>query len=189
MESTVDMTPESKRTTLMTTRFGASQFLLSRSLNAILLAGLFAAGTIVSGQSAQTPAPAVKAPAHRSHYSPNPFPKRAVQFYQEVWGIDSITVRAAESGELIRFNYRVINATKAKQLNDKKAEPALIDPRAGVQLVVPSLEKVGQLRQSIPPENGKIYWMAFSNPRRTVKPGDHVNIVIGNFHADNLVVE
>jgi hypothetical protein len=31
--------------------------------------------------------------------------------------------------------------------------------------------------------------MAFSNPRRTVKPGDRVNVVIGRFHADGLVVE
>lgn len=165
------------------------------SLNALMIAGAIACGAMVQGQSSQAPAshpaPATAAPkpARRSHYAPNPLPKKAVLYYQEVWGIDSITVRAAESGELIRFNYRVVNAAKAKQLNDKKAEPALVDPRAGVQLVVPSLEKVGQLRQSITPEDGKVYWMAFSNPRRTVKPGDHVNIVIGNFHADNLVVE
>ncbi len=151
---------------------------------------------MVVGQSSQVPpshpaaaSTASPSQAHRSHYAPNPFPKRAVLYYQDVWGIDSLTVRAAESGELIRFNYRVVNAARAKQLNDKKAEPSLIDPRAGVQLVVPSLEKVGQLRQSITPEDGKIYWMAFSNPRRTVKRGDHVNIIIGSFHADNLLVE
>jgi hypothetical protein len=56
-------------------------------------------------------------------------------------------------------------------------------------LVVPSLEKVGQLRQSGTAEEGKVYWMAFSNPRRSVKPGDRVSVVIGNFHADGLVVE
>ena len=110
-------------------------------------------------------------------------------YYQDVWGIDSLTVRAAESGELIRFNYRVLDPAKARQLNDKKAEPFLIDPHAGVKLVIPSLEKVGQLRQSVTPETGKVYWMAFSNPRRTVKPGDRVNVVIGHFHADGLVVE
>lgn len=165
-------------------------------IHALVIAGAMAGSATVVGQSSQVPpphpvpaSPASPSQAHRSHYAPNPFPRRAVLYYQDVWGIDSLTVRAAESGELIRFNYRVINALKAKQLNDKKAEPSLIDPRAGVQLVVPSLEKVGQLRQSITPEDGKIYWMAFSNPRRTVKRGDHVNIVIGNFHADNLLVE
>jgi hypothetical protein len=74
-------------------------------------------------------------------------------------------------------------------LNDKKLEPMLIDYRARVKLVVPSLEKVGQLRQSSTPEAGREYWMAFSNPHKTVKRGDRVNIVIGTFHADGLVVE
>jgi hypothetical protein len=31
--------------------------------------------------------------------------------------------------------------------------------------------------------------MAFSNPGRRVKRGDHVNVVIGSFHAENLVVD
>lgn len=124
-----------------------------------------------------------------THYQPNRFSKRAEMYYGAVWGIDSLTVRSAESGELIRFHYRVLDATKARQLNDKKAQPTLVAPKAGVALVVPSLEKVGQLRQSSPPEEGKIYWMAFSNPRRTVKPGDRVNVVIGQFHANGLVVE
>jgi len=110
-------------------------------------------------------------------------------YYAGFWGIESLTVRATESGELIRFSYRVLNADKAKPLNDKKNEPSLIDPRAGIKLVVPALEKVGQLRQSSTPEAGRDYWMAFSNPTRAVKRGDRVNIVIGTFHAEGLVVE
>ena len=72
-----------------------------------------------------------------------------------------------------------------------KAEPQLIDPQAGVKLVVPALENVGLLRQtpSGKPEPGKIYWMAFSNKGRLVKRGDHVNVVIGQFQADGLVVD
>jgi hypothetical protein len=65
----------------------------------------------------------------------------------------------------------------------------LNDPRARVSLVVPSLEKVGKLRQSEAPEEGKSYWMAFSNKGRLVKRGDRVNVVIGQFHADGLVVD
>ncbi|HEY3705032.1 MAG TPA: hypothetical protein VGL22_08225, partial [Terracidiphilus sp.] len=87
------------------------------------------------------------------------------------------------------FSYHVLDPARAKQLNDKKLEPSLIDYRAGVKLVVPSLEKVGQLRQSSTPEAGKEYWMAFSNPHKTVKRGDRVNVVIGTFHADGLIVE
>jgi len=65
----------------------------------------------------------------------------------------------------------------------------LIDPRAQVKLVVPSLEKVGQLRQSSTPQAGKSYWMAFSNKGRLVKRGDRVSVVIGRFRADGLVVD
>jgi hypothetical protein len=98
-------------------------------------------------------------------------------------------VKWTESGEVIRFTYRVLDADKAMTLNDKKAEPALIDPQAGVKLVVPSMEKVGQLRQSSTPQAGKSYWMAFSNKGRLVKRGDRVNVVIGQFRADGLVVD
>lgn len=98
-------------------------------------------------------------------------------------------IKLAESGEVIRFSYRVIDADKAKPMNDKKSEPSLIDQQAGVKLAVPSLEKVGQLRQSSTPEAGKSYWMAFSNKGRMVKRGDRVTVVIGQFRADGLVVD
>jgi hypothetical protein len=78
---------------------------------------------------------------------------------------------------------------KAKSLHDKKIEPKLVDPVNHLILVIPSLEKVGQLRQTNTPEAGRSYWLAFSNPHRDVKSGDRVNVVIGQFHADELVVE
>jgi hypothetical protein len=89
---------------------------------------------------------------------------------------------------MIRFSYRVTDAQKAKALNDKKSSPSLLDEQAHVKLVVPSLEKVGELRQSATPEGGKAYWMVFSNKGRFVKPGDRVSVVIGKFRADGLVV-
>ena len=100
-----------------------------------------------------------------------------------------LSVKWTESGEIIRFAYRVLDGDKAQALNDKKSEPSLIDPQAGVKLVVPSLEKVGQLRQSATPEAGRVYWMAFSNKGRLVKRGDRVDVVIGQFRAEGLVVE
>ena len=141
--------------------------------------------TAVAGTAAA--AKPVAGPAYR--YKPDRFAGRASSYYKLVWGVDSLAVRWAESGEVIRFNYRVLDAEKAKVLNDEKSEPALNAPRAGVSLVVPTLEKVGKLRQSEPPEEGKSYWMAFSNKGRLVKRGDRVNLVIGQFHADGLVVD
>jgi len=124
-----------------------------------------------------------------SGFRPQRFSKRAGVFYDVAWGVDALTVRWAESGEVIRFSWRVLDPEKAKLLNDKKAEPVLIDPQARVKLVVPSLEKVGQLRQVNTPEAGKTYWMAFSNKGRLVKRGDHVNIAVGEFRANGLVVD
>lgn len=110
-------------------------------------------------------------------------------YYQGVWGVDSLTVKYTESGEMIRFSYRVVDPAKAAALNDKNEEPSLIAPQAGVKLVVPQMEKVGKLRQSSTPIAGRSYWMAFSNSGRRVRPGDRVIVEIGNFRADGLVVE
>jgi hypothetical protein len=143
----------------------------------------------------EVPAPAVTSPPAparptvHSHYRPERFAGRAGEYYRLVWGLDDVAVKWAESGEVIRFTYHVLDASKAKALNDKKSEPSLIAPERGVKLVVPAMENVGQLRQSAPPENGKSYWMVFSNKGRLVKRGDHVSVVIGTFRADGLVVD
>jgi hypothetical protein len=83
----------------------------------------------------------------------------------------------------------VLDADKAKLLNDKKLNPVLLDERARASLVIPTLEKVGQLRQTSTPEAGRAYWMVFSNKGNVVKPGDLVSVVIGKFRVDRLVVQ
>ena len=125
----------------------------------------------------------------RVHYQPDRFAGRAGQYYRLIWGIDSLSVKWAESGEMVRFTYRVLDPQKAKGLNDKRQEPSLVDERAHVKLVVPTMDKVGKLRQVSTPESGKTYWMLFSNKGGYVKRGDRVNVVIGNFHANGLVVD
>ncbi len=105
------------------------------------------------------------------------------------WGIDDLHVRSTASGSVIRFSYRVVDAERAKILNDKKAKPYLIVQKTRVKLEVPTTEKVGQLRQTAAPENGREYWMVFGNVGRTAKAGDHVDVVIGEFRANELVVE
>jgi len=115
--------------------------------------------------------------------------KRSQLYTQTVWGVDAISTKSVESGAMIRFTYRVVDPQKAKALSDKRLKPYLVDERAHVKLVVPSMEKVGQLRQSAPPEEGRSYWMLFSNKGGFVKRGDRVSVVIGKFHVDELVVQ
>ena len=153
----------------------------------LMVLAAFLAGALVAPARASGAAPA-KAKV-KSAYQPDRFAGRASKYYQLVWGIDSLAVRLAESGEMVRFSYRVLDPRKARALNDKRNEPSLIDPRAGVQLVVPKMEKIGALRQSGLPEADKAYWMAFSNKGRPVKKGDRVDVVIGQFRAQGLVVD
>jgi hypothetical protein len=159
----------------------------------MLLAMVLAGGIFVSPAGAQfaTPAPGGQPPAAAAQYRSqlNWLPRRAKVYYQAAWGVDSLRLKWAESGEIIRFSYRVLDPDRAAALNDKKAEPALIDPQAGVSLVVPSVANIGKLRQSSTPQAGMSYWMAFSNKGRLVKRGDRVNVVIGHFKAEGLVVE
>ena len=162
-----------------------------------ILANLVVVGALW-GQSASTVLPDTPSvpPTSQPAAAPSRPPlryvaRRAEMYYALVWGVDSLVVKAAESGEMIRFSYHVLDGEKAQALNDKKVEPALISPEKGIKLVVPSLEQVGLLRQTPKglPEAGKSYWMAFSNPGRPIRRGDRVNVVIGRFHADGLIVE
>ena len=159
--------------------------------NLIFLAGVLGSSLLVIQAGAQTASQPAnpKQAAARMHYRPDRFAGRAGKYYALVWGVDSLSLKYAESGEIIRFSYRILDPSKARTLNDKKLEPSLIDPTAGVKLIVPSLEKVGQLRQSSTPEAGRSYWMAFSNKGRLVKRGDRVDVVIGSFRAQGLVVD
>lgn len=154
----------------------------------MLLTGILVGNMLASPVRAQSAGKAATVSAPK-RYQPDRFAGRAAKYYALIWGVDALSVKAVESGELIRFSYEVLDPNKARLLNNKDVEPALIAPDAHVSLVVPALEKVGKLRQSNAPEAGRSYWMAFSNPRRTVKRGDRVNVVIGQFHADGLVVE
>ena len=167
-----------------------------RSANGRMLFGVVLASSLIASngfsQSSQT-APNSSSPAATlttsTHTMANFVPQKAQMYYLGVWGVDSLKVKYTESGEMVRFTYRVVEPAKAAQLNDGKVEPALYDPQAGVKLVVPQMEKVGKLRQSSTPIAGKSYWMAFSNVGRRVRPGDRVSVEIGNFRAANLVVE
>ena len=151
-------------------------------------------------KSAQSATPAQSAPAQSGGPAARPAPvwrgaqvnhlsRRAETYYEGAWGISELRVKTAESGELIRFNYRVLDPDKASALNDKKVEPELYDAQARVKLSVPQMEKVGKLRQESTPKAGMTYWMAFSNPTRAVKSGHRVDVVIGSFRATNLTVE
>jgi len=125
----------------------------------------------------------------KSPYHSVGMPASARYYYQTAWGIDNLVLRVAASGNLIRFSYRVTNVNRAGELGNKRAKPLLIDAKRKVALEIPVMEQVGPLWQTVGLENGKQYWMTFSNKGEPVHVGDRVSVVIGNFHADGLLVE
>jgi hypothetical protein len=108
---------------------------------------------------------------------------------RRLWGIDDVHVRSTASGSLVRFSYRIVDGDKARLLNSKDATPYLVDEQHGLALQVPVMEQVGQLRQVATPQNGRDYWMAFSNKGRYLTSGNHVTLIVGNLRISGLVVE
>ena len=166
----------------------------------LLVLGAFCAGIAVASiapaqapQLQQNGAAPTSKPAPASTPFRNQPPRisnREAAYLESVWGIEAPSVKAVESGVIIRFSYAVLDPVKAKTLSDKKFNPVLESPEKGLQLVIPTMEKVGQLRQAPHEiEAGKSYWMAFSNSGRQIKPGDRVDVVIGTFRVQGLIVE
>ena len=105
------------------------------------------------------------------------------------WGIEILYVRQTAAGYMLEFRYKVVDAEKAKALFNRKTQPVLIHERTGAQLIVPTPAKTGALRNSDIPLDGHIYWMFFANPGMLVQPGELVDIQIGEFLVENLVVQ
>jgi len=151
----------------------------------VLLAGLLASSALAFTAVAQdSPGKAAVTDAKLTIWGPF-----QSTFYKRTWGVDIVGVKAVSSGYMLRFSYKVLDAKKASELNNKKVTPYLLDEASGTKLTVPSMEKVGQLRQSAPPKDGREYWVIFGNSSKLVKRGSRVNIVIGNFHVDGLTVQ
>lgn len=117
--------------------------------------------------------------------------RKAVEIDQKLidqWGIELTALRMTAANRMIDFRYRVIDAEKATPLFQRQTKPYLIHEASGNVLAVPNTAKIGSLRNSNMPKQGKIYWMFFGN-NGVVKAGDKVSVVIGEFRADDLVVQ
>jgi hypothetical protein len=124
-----------------------------------------------------------------SHYQNTRGTAKSKHYYSEVWGVDKLRASYTSSGNLIKFSYRVIQPKLAKTLGEHENAPELIGIRSNAVLHIPTMEKIGQLRQMSAAEANKDYWMVFSNKGNLVKPGDEVSVIIGRFRADGLIVE
>jgi hypothetical protein len=161
---------------------------LAGLLAAALVTGL--AGALLSPVLAGTP-PAnsskravVTRPPYAGAHS-----QRGEQYYARLYGVDQMHVRSTASGNSLEFRYRVLDPDKAAVLQDKRLKPTLIDQKTGTLLSVPTMEKIGELRQVTEPQAGREYWIIFSNPRKLVRPGNRVDVVAGPLRVSGLYVE
>lgn len=123
---------------------------------------------------------------HKSRQQTHP---RDMTYMKRKWGVELLFVRVTSAGYMLEFRYKVLDAKKSKLLFERQIKPVLTHVKTGAKLIVPTPAKTGALRNSNPPKTGKVYWMFFANPGKLVKPGDKVNIDIGDFHANGLVVK
>lgn len=165
---------------------------IGTNLGLLLCCVLFSTSSASLAQAPTPMAPAAPPANHSGRTSPYhgmKLSERGREFYPAVWGIDRLRVSSTSSGNLIRFSYRVLEPKLAKALGDHESTPYLYAPRSHAMLQIPTMEKIGQLRQLNAAEADKEYWMAFSNKGNLVRPGERVNVIIGKFHADGLLVE
>jgi hypothetical protein len=104
------------------------------------------------------------------------------------WGIEILGVHQTSAGYMLQFDYRVLDPKTAKPLFDRKTKPYLLDFATGAKVIVPSPEKVGQLRNVNAPEAGRTYWVMFANPAKMIQKGSQVSVHIGDFDSGTLIV-
>lgn len=111
---------------------------------------------------------------------------------EQTWGVRVEGVRLSAGGYMLDFRYRVVDPEKAAPLVDRKVSPYLMDKATGAKFMVPAPGKVGPLRQtpiSGKPAQDKIYFILFANPGKYVKQGSQVTVVLGDFRAEDIIVE
>lgn len=141
-----------------------------------------------SAEPSATPVDAAGGPETEAEMAEQGAADRAAEL-AERWGIEVTSIRLTANDHMIDFRYRVLDPEKAQELFVRQNKPALIHQETGRVLAVPETAKTGPLRNSNQPKQGKIYWMFFGNAGFLVQSGDEVTVVIGEFRAEDLVVE
>jgi hypothetical protein len=116
-------------------------------------------------------------------------PKREAADFAARWGVQVESIRSTAAGRMLDFRYRVVDPEKAQSLFKRQTKPYLIDQETGARFVVPNPPTTGPLRSSNTPKRDRTYFMFFANPGGLIKRGKQVTVVIGDFRAENLIVQ
>ena len=112
-----------------------------------------------------------------------------VSMIEETWGIRIESAMLSAVGYMVDFRFRVLDAAKAMPIFERKSKPCLIDQATGAAFAVPNPPKVGPLRSGGHIKEGKVYFIFFANPAKYVKSGNKVTVVIGDFRAQDVVIQ
>jgi len=107
---------------------------------------------------------------------------------EQRWGIQVQGLYLTAGGYMLDFRYTVTDAAKAAPLFDRKVKPVLTDEQTGALMSVPVPPKIGSLRSSNDPKQGRTYFMFFANPRHFVSRYRRVTVTIGDFGVSGLTV-
>jgi len=115
-----------------------------------------------------------------------------LQVQEEKFGIMVQGMRLTSADTMLDFRYKIVDPDKAVPIVDRTIKPYLIDQESGLKVNVPSPAKLGPLRATDKygkPKAGRTYFVLFGNPGRFIKSGSKVTVVIGEFRAEDLVVQ
>jgi hypothetical protein len=136
-----------------------------------------------------TAIPAVPAADGQTAGGEDVMPAEKQASFRDQWGIEIVSLRLSAKDSMLTFRYRVIDPEKAQPLMRRDADPYLVDQATGTKCSNPKMEKVGALRsRSQEAIKGRIYFAIFNNSAK-VKTGAKVTVVIGDFKAEDLVVQ
>lgn len=153
-------------------------------LGGLVLIAVFASPTpALAGQDSDGLTVATIATTEPAHHP------REKTYMKRKWGVEVEYVRQTAAGYMLEFRYKVLDPVKAAPLFERQTKPLLTHVETGSKFVVPTPAKTGALRNSNPPLLNHTYWMFFANPGKMVKPGEHVNIEIGDYLAENITVQ
>ena len=120
--------------------------------------------------------------------APEVAPRAAVTL-AERWGIQMESLRLTAAGRMLDLRYRVLDAGKAAPIFERQLKPYLVDQETGAALPVPRPPKTGPLRNSNPPQAGRVYVTLFANAGGVIEPGDRVTFVAGDLRLPDVLVE
>jgi hypothetical protein len=135
------------------------------------------------------PPEAPPAAAHTEEPGMAAWHQRHDEYFKRSWGIAVRGVKRIASGYMLEFKYEVLDAGKAAPLNEKRSKAFVIDQATDTRLSVPAMENIGELRQAPKPEENRLYYIIFGNPGKLVPKGGRVDVVIGRFRADGVIVD